>query len=357
MNHFKKIASVLETHSLDAVLLTCEANRFYASGFHSFGTDGVAVVTRNRNYYFTDSRYTEAAARHVRDAEIRQTDREHPYSALINEVIEKEHITRMGYEDEYMTAADFRRFSEKLHCELVPATELLWTLRAVKDQAELECMIQAQRIAEKALADILGEIRPGVTEKEIAALLLYKMLHYGAEDKSFDPIVVSGPNGSLPHGVPSEKPIQAGEFVTMDFGCKFGGYCSDMTRTVAVGHVTEEMETVYNTVLKAQLAGIAAAKADVTGAAVDGAARQVIADAGYGPYFGHSFGHSVGVEIHENPNATPSNSKPLPAGVVISAEPGIYLPGKLGVRIEDVIVITEQGCQDITLAPKELLIL
>ena len=357
MNHFKKIASVLETHSLDAVLLTCEANRFYASGFHSSGTDGVAIVTRNHNYYFTDSRYTEAAARHVRDAEIRQMDREHPYSALINEVIEKEHITRMGYEDEYMTAADFRRFSEKLHCELVPATELLWTLRAVKDQAELDCMIQAQRIAEKALADILGEIRPGVTEKEIAALLLYKMLHYGAEDKSFDPIVVSGANGSLPHGVPSEKPIQAGEFVTMDFGCKFGGYCSDMTRTVAVGHVTEEMETVYNTVLKAQLAGIAAAKAGVTGAAVDGAARRVIADAGYGPYFGHSFGHSVGVEIHENPNATPSNSKPLPAGVVISVEPGIYLPGKLGVRIEDVIVITEQGCQNITLASKELLIL
>ena len=357
MNHFKKIAGVLEAYGLDAVLLTCEANRFYASGFHSSGTDGVAIVTRNHNYYFTDSRYTEAAARHVRDAEIRETDREHPYSALINEVIEKEHITRMGYEDEYMTAADFRRFSEKLHCELVPATELLWTLRAVKDQAELDCMIQAQRIAEKALADILGKIRPGVTEKEIAALLLYKMLHYGAEDKSFDPIVVSGANGSLPHGVPSEKPIQAGEFVTMDFGCKFGGYCSDMTRTVAVGHVTEEMETVYNTVLKAQLAGIAAAKAGVTGAAVDGAARRVIADAGYGPYFGHSFGHSVGVEIHENPNATPSNSKPLPAGVVISAEPGIYLPGKLGVRIEDVIVITEQGCQDITLAPKELLIL
>ena len=357
MNHFEKITGVLETNGLDAVLLTCEANRFYASGFHSSGTDGVAIVTRNHNYYFTDSRYTEAAARHVRDAEIRETDREHPYSALINEVIEKEHITRMGYEDEYMTAADFRRFSEKLHCELAPATELLWTLRAVKDQAELECMIQAQRIAEKALTDILGEIRPGVTEKEIAALLLYKMLHYGAEDKSFDPIVVSGANGSLPHGVPSEKPIQAGEFVTMDFGCKFGGYCSDMTRTVAVGRVTVEMENVYDTVLKAQLAGIAAAKAGATGAAVDGAARQVIVDAGYGPYFGHSFGHSVGVEIHENPNATPSNSKPLPAGVVISAEPGIYLPGKLGVRIEDVIVITEQGCQDITLAPKELLIL
>ena len=357
MNHFKKIAGVLEAHGLDAVLLTCEANRFYASGFHSSGTDGVAIVTRNRSYYFTDSRYTEAAARYVQGAEIRQTDREHPYSALINEVTEKEHITRMGYEDEYMTAADFRRFSEKLHCELVPATELLWTLRAVKDQAELDCMIQAQRIAEKALADILGEIRPGVTEKEIAALLLYKMLHYGAEDKSFDPIVVSGPNGSLPHGVPSEKLIQAGEFVTMDIGCKFSGYCSDMTRTVAVGHVTDEMRTVYETVLKAQRAGIAAAKGGMTGHDVDAAARNVIEAAGYGPYFGHSFGHSVGVEIHENPNATPSNDQPLPVGTVVSAEPGIYLPGKLGVRIEDVIILTEDGCRDITLAPKELIIL
>ena len=357
MDHFKKIAAALEDRGRDAVLLTCEANRFYASGFHSSGTDGVAVVTRNRSYYFTDSRYTEAAARYVQGAEIREMNREHPYSALINEVIEKEHIARMGYEDEYMTAADFRRFSEKLRCELVPATELLWKLRSVKDQAELECMIQAQRIAERALTDILSEIRSGVTEKEIAALLLYKMLHYGAEDKSFDPIVVSGPNGSLPHGVPSEKPIQNGEFVTMDFGCKFGGYCSDMTRTVAVGHVTAEMETVYHTVLKAQLAGIAAAKAGVPGADVDGAARKVITDAGYGPCFGHSFGHGVGVEIHESPNAAPSNHQPLPAGAVISAEPGIYLPGKLGVRIEDVLILTEQGCQDITLAPKELLIL
>ena len=357
MNHFKKIVGVLEAHGLDAVLLTCEANRFYASGFHSSGTDGVAIVTRNRSYYFTDSRYTEAAARYVQGAEIRQTDREHPYSALINEVIEKEHITRMGYEDEYMTAADFHRFSEKLHCELVPATELLWTLRAVKDQAELECMIQAQRIAEKALADILGKIRPGVTEKEIAALLLYKMLHYGAEDKSFDPIVVSGPNGSLPHGVPSEKPIQAGEFVTMDFGCKFGGYCSDMTRTVAVGHVTEEMETVYNTVLKAQLAGIAAAKAGVTGERVDAAARKVISDAGYGDYFGHSFGHSLGLDIHEHPIAAPGVHVRLPEHTVISAEPGIYLPGKFGVRIEDVMHLTADGAEILTRSPKNLIIL
>ena len=218
-------------------------------------------------------------------------------------------------------------------------------------------MEQAQRIAERALEEILGEIRPGVTEKEIAARLQYLMLHFGAEDMSFDPIVVSGPNGSLPHGVPSEKTIERGEFVTMDFGCVYHGYCSDMTRTVAVGSADEEMRRVYETVLAAQKAGIAAARAGATGKAVDGAARSVIAEAGYGAYFGHSFGHGVGVEIHEAPNATPGNDKPLPAGAVISAEPGIYLPGRMGVRIEDVIVLTEEGCVNLTRAPKELLIL
>ena len=218
-------------------------------------------------------------------------------------------------------------------------------------------MVAAQRIAERALDQILGEIRPGVTEKEIAARLQYLMLHYGASDMSFDPIVVSGPNGSLPHGVPSERVIGRGEFVTMDFGCVYRGYCSDMTRTVAVGFATEEMQTVYNTVLAAQKAGIAAAKAGVTGREVDGAARAVIEAAGYGDCFGHSFGHGVGVEIHEAPNASPMNDKPLPAGAVISAEPGIYLPGRLGVRIEDVILLTEEGCRNMTKAPKELLVL
>ena len=357
MDHFSQIAAALEAHGLDAMLLTGEADRFYASGFFSAGTDGVALVTRTRSYYFTDSRYTEAAARHVRGAELREVDRAHPYSALINEVIDREHIQKMGFEDAYLTVADWKRYSEKLTCQLVPATELLWELRTVKDREELDCLVKAQRIAERALEDILHEIRPGVSEKEIAARLQYLMLHYGAEDKSFDPIVVSGPNGSLPHGVPGEKTIRAGEFVTMDFGCKYGGYCSDMTRTVAVGHVTDEMRTVYETVLAAQKAGIAAAKAGVTGKEVDGAARKVIEAAGYGAYFGHSFGHGVGVEIHESPNAAPSNDRPLPAGAVISAEPGIYLPGRLGVRIEDVIVLTEGGCRDITLAPKELIVL
>lgn len=357
MDHFKKIAEQLEPNGLDAMLLTEEANRFYASGFHSSGTDGVALVTRERNYYFTDSRYTEAAGRVIRNAELQEIGRGRGYTTLIEEVIQRESIRRMGFEDAYMTVRDYERYRKALSCELVPAADFMWKLRMIKDEAELECLTAAQRIAERAFEEILKEICPGVTEKEIAARLQYLMLHFGAEDMSFDPIVVSGPNGSLPHGVPSEKKIQAGEFITMDFGCIYQGYCSDMTRTVAVGFVTEEMRQVYQIVLEAQLAGIAAARAGATGKAVDGAARDVIEAAGYGAYFGHSFGHGVGVEIHESPNASPLNETPMPEGAVISAEPGIYLPGKLGVRIEDVVVLTKDGCRNLTSVPKELLIL
>lgn len=357
MNHFHQIAALLERYGLDAMLLTGEANRFYASGFHSAGTDGVALVTRKKAYYFTDSRYTEAAGRCVQGAEIREVGPGRGYAVLLTEALGEQQVCRLGFEEAYMTVLEHERYRKALPCELVPATELLQQLRTVKDAEELDAMVAAQRIAEKALNVILEEIRPGVTEKEIAARLQYLMLHFGAENMSFDPIVVSGPNGSLPHGVPGERAIQRGEFVTMDFGCIYHGYCSDMTRTVAVGFATEEMQKVYQTVLSAQQAGIAAARAGVTGRDVDAAARAVIAAAGYGAYFGHSFGHGVGVEIHESPNASPSNEQPLPAGAVISAEPGIYLPGRLGVRIEDVILLTETGCRNLTKAPKELLIL
>ena len=357
MNHFHKIAAQLESLNLDAMLLTGEANRFYASGFHSSGTDGAALVTRKKAYYFTDSRYTEAAGRYVQGAELREIGHGRGYAALIEEVVAEQSIRRMGFEDAYMTVQEYERYRKALSCDLVPATELLWRLRMVKDDEELQAMVEAQRISEKALEKILEEIRPGVTEKEIAARLQYLMLHYGGSDMSFDPIVVSGSNGSLPHGVPTEKKIQRGEFITMDFGCVYHGYCSDMTRTVAVGFATEEMQMVYQTVLSAQLAGINAARAGVTGREVDGAARAVITAAGFGSYFSHSFGHGVGVEIHEAPNASPMNDKPLPEGAVISAEPGIYLPGKLGVRIEDVVLLTMDGCRNITKAPKELLIL
>ena len=357
MNHFQEIAQLLDGAEVDAILLTGEANRFYASGFHSFGSDGAALVTKNGAWYFTDARYTEAARRHVQGAEIGEVCRGRDYAVLVSEVLAAQGLHRLGFEDGAMTVAEYERYRKALDAELLPVSGALSALRQVKHPQELERLIAAQRIAERALGEILNEVRPGVTEKELAARLQYLMLHFGAENLSFDPIVVSGANSSLPHGVPSEKELRSGEFVTMDFGCIYQGYCSDMTRTVAVGSATEEMRGVYAAVLSAQKAGIRTARAGVPGRDVDGSARAVIAAAGYGACFTHSFGHGVGVEIHEAPNASPANDAPLPAGAVISAEPGIYLPGKFGVRIEDVLVIQEGGCLDITQAPKELLIL
>ena len=358
MNHFAAIREKLDAFGLDAMLLTCEANRFYASGFHSTGTDGTALVTKDATYYWTDSRYIEAAQQQVKDATVEMTTIGHGYAAFLNEAVARHALKTIGFEDEYMTVAELKSYQDKVKdVEFKGAAKLLTDLRMVKDPEEIEALIGAQRIAEKALAEIYQDIKPGVTEKEIAAKLTYLMLKYGAENMSFDPIVASGANGSKPHAVPSEKKIEAGDFVTMDFGCIYHGYCSDMTRTVAVDHVTEEMDKVYHIVLNAQLAGIAAAKAGVPGCDVHNAAAKVIADAGYGEYFGHGFGHGVGVEIHESPRASSTWKEPLPAGAVISAEPGIYMPGKFGVRIEDCLIVKDGGCEVIHKAPKELMIL
>ena len=353
MNHLEHIAAHLD--GLDAMLLTSEANCYYATGFMG---EGIALVTRRGSWYFTDSRYTEAAGMAIGDAAvIREVSRERPFSALINEALAASGAEKVGFEDQRMTVAEHAVYSEKLHCTLTPASALMTELRSSKDEEELSCMTAAQRIAEGALAQILKEIRPGMTEKEIAARLNYLMVSAGAEKTSFDTIVASGPNGSMPHAVPGMRKVREGDFITMDFGCVYKGYCSDMTRTVALGRPSDEMRNVYDIVLQAQLAGIAAAKAGVTGAVIDGAARKVIQDAGYGVYFGHSFGHSLGIDIHEAPNAAPGNDKPMPDGAVVSAEPGIYLPGKFGVRIEDVMILRPDGAQVITKAPKALLVL
>ena len=353
MNHLEHIAAHLD--ELDAMLLTGEANCYYAAGFMG---EGIALVTRRGSWYFTDSRYTEAADKAIGDAAvIREVSRERPFSALINEALAASGAEKVGFEDQRMTVAEHAVYSEKLHCTLTPASSLMTELRGSKDEEELSCMTAAQRIAEGALEQILKEIRPGMTEKEIAARLNYLMVSAGAEKTSFDTIVASGPNGSMPHAVPGMRKVREGDFITMDFGCVYKGYCSDMTRTVALGRPSDEMRNVYDIVLQAQLAGIAAARAGVTGAAIDGAARKVIQDAGYGSCFGHSFGHSLGIDIHEAPNAAPGNDKPMPEGAVVSAEPGIYLPGKFGVRIEDVMILRPDGAQVITKAPKALLVL
>ena len=355
MKNIEKYQSLLETGEVDALLLTSVYNRLYAAQYRV--AEGVAVVTREGAYYFTDSRYIEAAEKNLKGFTVRMT---HPGSSeieRINEVIGEHTIKKLGFEENDMTYGDYLRYNKALHAVLVPMQAKIDAFRATKEPWEIELMRKAQAITDQTFSELCKIIQAGMTEKELEAELLYRLYKHGAEGPSFDPIVVSGPNTSLPHGVPGERKLEFGDFITMDFGCIYGGYCSDMTRTVALGFVSEEMDKVYKTVLKAQLAGIAATKAGVAGRDIDGTARKVIADAGYGDYFGHGYGHSLGILIHEAPNANTRNDQPMPAGAVVSAEPGIYLPGKFGVRIEDVTVITETGCEVLTKSPKNLIIL
>ncbi len=354
MNHFGKIAQQLSAHGLDAMLVTSAPGEFYAAGFHG---EGMAVVTPAQTWYYTDSRYIEAAGQLVKDAQVGMIRTGQTYRQLAQDIVAAQGIRRLGFEDNYMSVAEYSQWKEEVRAELVPASEILDLLRMVKDEEELAAMKEAQRVTDEAFSEILNDIKPGVAECEIAAKLTYLMARKGAECNSFDPIVACGANGSKPHAIPSQALIQKGQFVTMDFGCVVGGYCSDMTRTVAGGQPTDEMKFVYDTVLKAQLAGIAAAHGGVTGAEIHNIGAKIIADAGYGDYFGHGFGHSLGIEIHENPRFSPLWDKVIPAGACLSAEPGIYLPGKFGVRIEDVIMLTDDGCIDITRSPKELIIL
>ena len=358
MNHFSQIKEKIAEAGLDGILLNSEPNRFYASDFPTMAEDdGRVLITKEGCYFITDSRYTEAAQNRIRNAEIIIRENAASYIDILKDLTAKHGIKKLGFEEEALTVKQYNDYSSALGCEFVPASDILENLRQSKDDDEIKSMIAAQRIAEKALEQLLTEIREGQTEKEISARLQYLMYLNGAERMSFDPIVASGPNSSMPHAVPTDRKIQAGDFLTLDFGCIYQGYCSDMTRTVAIGYATDEMKKVYETVLQAQLKGISLARTGVIGKEVHNAASDVIDAAGYAGYFGHGFGHSLGLEIHENPNFNRRNDKPMPDRAVVSAEPGIYLPGKFGVRIEDVVVLKENGCDDITLAPKELLIL
>ena len=354
MTHFENIAAALKGRGLDAMLVTSDPGEFYAVGFRG---EGAALITPDKTWYYTDSRYIEAARQLISGAEVILWTAGNGFREQIAALVKAHGVVKLGFEEEFMSVSSHTAWTKAVEAQFVPASELLTTLRQVKDAGELAAMREAQRVTDEALLAILNFIKPGLTESEVAARLTYIMARKGAERNSFDPIVACGANGSKPHAVPGPAVIQSGQFVTMDFGCVVHGYCSDMTRTVAVGQPTEEMELVYNTVLCAQLAGIAAAHAGVTGKEVHEAGAKVIADAGYGEYFGHGFGHSLGIEIHENPGFHLRNDKPIPAGALLSAEPGIYLPGKFGVRIEDVIMLTEGGCIDITHSPKQLIIL
>jgi Xaa-Pro aminopeptidase len=352
-----RIAAIRERLSqkgIDAFLITSAPNRRYVSGFDA--SDGTLLVDGENAFFLTDMRYSEAAGAAVKGAEVVTVSGGADMISQICGIIENGKIKKLGFEEDALTVYEYRRYSEKLKAELVPADELLSSLRSSKTEEELKIMRGAQGIAEKSFCEILGLITPDITEKELAAELLYRMQLNGAEDKSFDTIVVSGSHTSMPHGVPEDRKLEKG-FVTIDFGVKYKGYCSDTTRTVCIGRPTDEMKKVYDIVLKAQTAGIEAAKAGIKGCEIDSAARDIIKKTGYGEYFGHAFGHGVGLEIHEKPTLSSRSSELLPENAVVSAEPGIYIPGRFGVRIEDVLILKKDGCEDITKLGKELIVL
>ena len=353
MTNLQKIQAALTPAGLDAILLRGEKNRYYATGFHS--SAGMCVVTPKEAFFVTDSRYIEAAHNRIHGFTIGQNTMEMPEKSWLEQIVRDCGITMLGFEDEEISYAGFEKLRGEVKAVLSPAQSILRALRSVKSPEEQDKMRRAQKLADGVFTELLDFIKPGMTEKRVAAEITYRLLLHGAEGNSFDPIVVGGANSSMPHGVPGDYVLQKGDFLTMDFGARFDGYCSDMTRTIALGAPTDEMRRVYGVVLEAQKAGIAAYRAGVVGAEVDAAARKVISEAGYGEYFGHGFGHSLGLDIHESPNASPSEKKELPAGAVLSAEPGIYLPGRFGVRIEDVCIVTEDGCENITGSPKELI--
>ena len=352
MNTVEKLRSELGKN--EAFLITSEENMRYITGFpHS---EGKVFITESEAVFFVDSRYIEAVTKSVSSCEVVLMTSFHKQ---LGEFAEKLGIKTVFTEAEGISVAGFSALCKNIPCEFKAekTDELLISLRRKKNEDEKLKILKAQAIAEKAFNHILGFIKEGVTEREIALELDFFMLKNGAECVSFDTIAVSGKNTSLPHGVPSDKKIENGDFITMDYGAVVDGYHSDMTRTVAVGGISSKQIEVYETVLSAQKKSLEVLKAGISGFDADKAARDIIVNAGYGEFFGHGTGHGVGLQIHESPRLSPKSTHILEVGDVVTVEPGIYIPDNFGVRIEDMAFITENGFKNLTKTQKSLIIL
>ena len=341
----------------DGALLTSAPNCRYVSGFPS--SSRLVLVTREQVYFLTDFRYAEAARKKIQDCKVVMYKKA---QTAITEILRRHEIKTLLFEYDNLTYGESEKY-RKL-CQETGVTPvfdrtldtILQDLRAVKQPEEIQKIKASQAITDAAFQHILPYIKAGVTEREIALEIEFFMKKNGAENIAFDLIVVSGENGSQCHGVPGEKTIQPGDFITMDTGAVLDGYHSDMTRTVALHHVSPEQQHVYDTVLKAQKAAVEAVRPGIPCRQVDWVARSII-DEQYSGAFGHSTGHSVGLEIHETPCFAPSCETLTKPGMVITVEPGIYLEGKFGVRIEDMVLVTETGHENLTQSPKDLIIL
>jgi len=351
---YEKIERLLQQKNLDAILISDAFNMRYFSGFT--GGTGYLLITGKSKYLFTDSRYTIAAMAQAPDYAVVEVDANRDYAKEINLVISDEALQTMGFEAKRVSYSEYASLKERLRIkELMPLGGELAKLRRIKTKEEIARLRQAEHIGDLAFEGIIKEIRPGMTELEIAARLEYLLKVNGAEKLSFETIIASGVNSSKPHAEPGRRVVENGDFITMDFGCVYEGYCSDMTRTVVLGKANEKQKEIYHTVLKAQLAVLDMLKPGLPGKAYDKVARDVIAEAGYGKYFGHGLGHSVGLEIHEDPRFSVTEEDIIEAGMIMTVEPGIYIPEFGGVRIEDMVVLTEDGYENFAHSTKELL--
>ncbi len=339
-----------------AVILFDKSNRLYFSNFVS--SAGAVVITKTHSFLLVDFRYFEKAKNTVKNLEVVLSERLY---AQIGEILAKQKIKTVFLETESLSVAKFevlkQNYPEIEISNQNIAEEFIKNLRSVKSRDEVKLIKQAQAITDKTFEFILERIEADRTEKEIALEMEFFMRKNGSEGIAFDTIAISGKNTSLPHGVPTDKKIEKGDFFTMDFGAVAGGYCSDMTRTVAVGCVSERQKFVYNTVLKAQNEALKFIKAGVVCKDIDAVARNIIYSSGFEGCFGHGLGHSVGIEIHESPAFNTRDETPIKSGTVITVEPGIYLENEFGVRIEDMILVTEDGFENFTESTKELIIL
>lgn len=345
------LLGIARANNAEALVITSLPDIRWACGFT--GSNGILIAHPDRLIFLSDGRYTEQAQREVQNAEI------HTPGYTLWEYIEEEglldDVASAAVQADKVTVQTLHGWRERFpHVTWEEGSGILKTHRGSKSEAEIEKLRAAQNITDTVFAELCDWIEPGCTEREVGAEIVYRHLLHGADTMSFDPIVASGPNGALPHARPSNRVIQEGELVVIDMGCFLNGYASDMTRTIAVGKPSEEARRVYNIVLEAQEAALRASRSRITGTDIDDVARNIIKDAGYGEYFGHGLGHGVGLEIHEWPRLSYHVTHDLPDGAAVTVEPGIYLPEKFGVRIEDLIILHPDGHENLTQSPKTL---
>jgi Xaa-Pro aminopeptidase len=356
MTRLDRARALLDRHQVDALLIIkaerLEApNLRYLTGFT--GSTGAALITPREAVLLVDFRYVEQAHTEAPGWEVVQVPRQ--ASEALAESVRAREVRRLGFEPDGLTVRQHGELARLLHPTEFVAVEGVDRLRWVKEPDELDRIRRAVQVADAAFDHILGYLRPGVRERDVATELEFYMRRQGAEREAFSSIVASGARSSLPHGRASDKPLASGELVTLDFGAVVDGYHSDCTRTVVLGPATSRQREIYDLVLRAQTAALQGLRPGLAGRDADALARRVIADAGHGEHFGHGLGHGVGLAIHEGPTLSPREEAVLEAGMVVTVEPGVYLPGWGGVRIEDLVVLTSDGCEVLTRAPKQLM--